>query len=155
MSCWILLWRIKTKPLSKEGFINLRSNIRKQSHESRALDSGGELALHFCWSSRSLASHNAGIRGEELFQELGVLVVDVLDVVLLKVAVLFHIFVNLLGLKVINNDALMKRIIRCFRSGISLWGRRKKWNGRAVPDVPWGYFNFAATTPTKKELTKD
>ena len=57
-------------------------HVRKQSHESCALDCGLDGALLLGGEPPSLAADHAAVRIDELLQEINVFVVDVLDIIL-------------------------------------------------------------------------
>ena len=64
-------------------FLTLLScNVRKESHEPRALDGKSQLALVFGRDAASLSGLNAAVRVEELLKKLNVLIINVLDIVL-------------------------------------------------------------------------
>jgi hypothetical protein len=64
------------------GKAELSSYEREEPHESSSLDSGGEVALVLCARVRSLSSHDAALRIDELLKDIDILVVDVIDVML-------------------------------------------------------------------------
>ncbi len=55
----------------------LLSNVRKERHEARALDSLVDLALVPCWHLCAALAHHACVRGQKLLQVRDVLVVFV------------------------------------------------------------------------------
>ena len=72
-------------------FQALLSDVRKKSHESGALDGHSELSLVLRAGSGSLLGLHSSVRIEKLLEDLGILVVDVFDIIRGKIA-LFHIF---------------------------------------------------------------
>ena len=57
-------------------------HVREESHEARALDRRFDGTLLLGGESSALAAHHAAVRVDELFQEIDILVVDVLDIIL-------------------------------------------------------------------------
>jgi hypothetical protein len=71
----------------------LSSDVWKESHESCALYSKSEFALVRRRDVRALLALDACVRIEEFLQNIGIFVVDVLDIMLFEKALLVHFFV--------------------------------------------------------------
>ncbi len=65
----------------REAFL-LFLNVRKQSHETRALDRSLDFALLLRCEITLATAHDAAVRIDELLQKVDVFVIDVSDVIL-------------------------------------------------------------------------
>ena len=71
----------KNSPDRGSFLLCLSSDKRQETHESGSLDRLRELALVLCGNTGPLARYHAGVRVQELPQDLSVLVVYVLYIV--------------------------------------------------------------------------
>lgn len=83
------------KPSIIEGFSFptrrlLACDVREESHETCALDGDCQLALVLGGDTRALPRKDASVRIQEFLQDLGILVVDIVDIMLAEVTLLFH-----------------------------------------------------------------
>jgi hypothetical protein len=72
----------------------LSSHERQKPDIPRMLDRQGELTLAFSADAGFLTADDTGMRVQESFDDFCVLIIDMFNVVLTKVALFFHVFCN-------------------------------------------------------------
>ena len=86
----------------------LFSDVRQEPHESRALHGRSQLALVLRAYTGAAAVDHAAMRVQETAQELGVLVIDVPDIMLAEITLFFHCSVESLERDVVGIDAVLR-----------------------------------------------